>query len=454
MQIPLPIASNEARSKIVSVERLLNCYIEATGERGKSPTVIYGVSGLVAFSDIANGENRGIYYDSSFDKSNYYAVVGNGLFKVNNSGDSTLLTNIDGSGSVNFSTNLGQLIICTSDVSSLNYVWNGSSAINVVQEATSSSFINQRTIYYTETKIFYSALNDASNVDGLDFFVAEGARDKTRWGITDRLELWIFGDTSIEIWRNVTDPDNPFERIGGVFIERGILSPHTVAQVDNGVFWVGDDGVVYRPNGYTPERISKHEVERDIDLLVDKNGLSAFSYTEDGHPFYVLTCQFFTWVYDASTQQWHERESYAKKNWIGGYHTRAFGKHLIADVNNGKTYELNQDTHNENGNYLIRKFATPHINAFPDSLSISKVSLDIETGFGAQCMIRHSKDGGYIYSAVRHRTLGSIGKYFNRYMETRFGKSSPHGAVFELSMSDNVQFAVTIQDADGQRKGN
>ncbi|PHS02110.1 MAG: hypothetical protein COA78_21940 [Blastopirellula sp.] len=454
MKLPLPISSNQARSKISSVEQLLNCYIESTGDRGKSPTVIYGVSGLTGFSNIPTAINRGIHYDSSFDADNYYSVVSNSLYKINSSGVETLLTTIDGSGSVNFSTNLGQLIICTRDATTNNYVWDGTSAVNILQEANSSSFINQRTIYYTDKKIYYSDLGDAATVGGLSFFSAEGSTDKTRWGITDRLELWIFGETTIEVWRNVTDPDNPFERIGGVFIERGILSPYTVSQVDNGVFWVGDDGVVYRPSSYTPSRISTHPVERDINNLVDKESLESLSYTEDGHPFYVLTCPEFTWVYDASTQQWHERQSYTRNNWIGKYYTRAFDKHLIAGDGNGKTYELSQDIFDEDGDYLIKKFVTPHVNAFPDSLSISRMSLDIETGFGGECMVRHSKDGGYTWSAVRHKTLGDVGKYYTRYVENRFGESNTHGAVFELSMSDSVQFAITLQDADGERKTN
>ena len=52
----------------------------------------------------------------------------------------------------------------------------------------------------------------------------------------------------LDVWRyqyrgfvNTGDPDQPIQRMNGAFLEHGCAAPHSVAKLDNTVFWVGKD---------------------------------------------------------------------------------------------------------------------------------------------------------------------------------------------------------------------
>ena len=129
-------------------------------------------------------------------------------------------------------------------------------------------------------KFYISGLLNGSAWDGLDFASAEGAPDNTIGLISDHRELWLFGDTSAEIWVNTGNADFPFERSGNAFIEHGCAAAASVAKLDNTVFWLGADdrgsGIVWRAQGYTPVRISTHAVEKAISGYADISDAVAF----------------------------------------------------------------------------------------------------------------------------------------------------------------------------------
>ena len=64
------------------------------------------------------------------------------------------------------------------------------------------------------------------------------------------------------------NPDFPFERVQGGFIEYGCVAPASLAKIKGVVFWLGRDafgqGVVYLAQGMTPQRISTHAIEQAI----------------------------------------------------------------------------------------------------------------------------------------------------------------------------------------------
>jgi hypothetical protein len=49
----------------------------------------------------------------------------------------------------------------------------------------------------------------------------------------DHREIWLFGNNTTEIWINIGDPDFPFQRIQGAFLEIGCAAPYSVAKADN-----------------------------------------------------------------------------------------------------------------------------------------------------------------------------------------------------------------------------
>jgi hypothetical protein len=86
----------------------------------------------------------------------------------------------------------------------------------------------------------------------------EGSPDNLSGVVNDHRELLVLRrfDRGHSLNRNLgTDTGNadfPFERQGNAFIERGCIDKDSIVKLDNATWFVGDDRIVYRMNGYTP----------------------------------------------------------------------------------------------------------------------------------------------------------------------------------------------------------
>jgi len=162
--------------------------------------------------------------------------------------------------------------------------------------------------------------------------------------------LWLFGTRNTGPWYDSGDASFPFTPVQGALIEHGIGAPFSAIELDNTVWWLGQDeqgsGVVWRANGYTPQRVSTHAVEYALTQVQSYQNALAFGYQEQGHTFYVLYVPGLetTWAYDIASDQWHERALWDTR--YGRYfphvavnHCFTWGKHLVGDRQSGAVYE-------------------------------------------------------------------------------------------------------------------
>jgi hypothetical protein len=308
-------------------------------------------------------------------------------------------------------------------------------------------------------KFYISSLSNGSLWNGLDYASAEGSPDNTIGIISDHRELWLFGKNSTEIWVNTGNATFPFHRTGNAFIEQGCASGASVAKIDNSVFWLGSDdrgdGIVYRANGYTPQRISTHALEFAIQGYSVISDASGFTYQQEGHSFYVLNFPAVskTWVYDVSTGVWHERaymnqSSGALSRWRANCHVMFNGLNIVFDYSNGKLYQLDMDTYTDDGDYIYRLRSTIDNENMQDRVFYELLEVDLETGVGLNngqgispvLMMRYSNDGGHTWSSVKSESMGSIGQYSARCRYKRLGTG--RNRVWEISMTDPVKFVV------------
>jgi hypothetical protein len=299
---------------------------------------------------------------------------------------------------------------------------------------------------------------DGAAWDALDFASAEGSPDTTIGVISDHRELWLFGANSVEIWTNTGSQDFPFQRSGNSFIEHGCASASTIAKADNTVFWLGSDdrgsGIVWRANGYTPQRISTHAVETAMSGYVLSDA-TAFTYQQEGHIFYVLTFPTSnkTWVYDAATQLWHERAwieplSGVLKRWRANCSVFFNGEHIVGDFENGNYYSLDSNTYTDNSEPILRRRRTATLENLQTRQFYTTLQVDMETGVGTatgqgadpKLMLRYSNDGGHTWSNEKLATVGKTGEYGARAKFDRLGAG--RNRLWEISMTDPVKFSV------------
>ncbi len=469
MKTPILGSSYVARSVNAADSRMVNLYPEMVPEAGKEPAFLSRCPGLLRKSSVGTGPIRGLWKV----KDIAYAVSGTGFYKVETYGRTrlkgTLIGTVTGTGPVSMSDNGTQIFIaCNPD----GFIYNTDT--EAFAQITDPDFPGAVTVGYIDgyfvfnepnsSRFWVTSLFDGTTIDPLDFASAEGDPDGLVSLIVDHREVWLFGTNSIEVWYDAGTTDFPLQRIQGAFNEIGCAAPYSVAKLDNGVFWLGSDargrGIVYRANGYTGTRISTHAVEWQIQQYGDISDALAYTYQQDGHAFYVLIFPTAntTWVYDVSTQAWHERAG-----WSNGEFTRHRSncqvvynnEILVGDYENGNIYAFSLDDYSDNGD--IQKWLRTWRALPPGQNNLKRAAhhtlqIDCETGVGLngtvqgsdpQIMLRWSDDGGHTWSNERWVSMGKVGEYFRRAIFRRLGMTLKiRDRVYEISGTDPVKIAI------------
>jgi len=502
MRLPFAVMSYRHRSLPVSAQRLINWFCEKQPPGAKADLVLLPTPGLARFVTIGDGPIRGFAEMAG----NLYVVSGRKVFKVTGAGVATELTaagNLISDGdAVTMAENGTQMVIVTPEDGK---GWIATSTtfaeITDVDFPTASSVTCMDGFHVvTEanaTKFYISALNDATSWDALDYASAEGSPDNLICAIRVGLQLWLFGERSTEIWGNSGAADFPFERVSGAFVERGCIARDSVASQLGTVFWLGEDRVVYRSDGFQPVRISTHAIEQAIagySVITDAVGSV---YEQEGHVFYALSFPTAgeTFVYDLSTQLWHERESEGYGTWRC-VHSGKFGSVAIGgDALDGRLYLINPTRADEDGAKIIRTATGNCFHSDNKRVVYTRLSAEFEAGagntlaaqatlgetdlerlteagdvriteggdtritsrvpidlpFSGTVMLSISDDGGRNWSSERWRNFGAVGDTKRRVEWRRLG--SARERVFRLQLSDPARTALIAVNVDATTAG-
>jgi hypothetical protein len=344
-------------------------------------------------------------------------------------------------------------------------------------------------------KVWVTTLLDGTSIDPLDFASAEGSPDNLVSMIVDHREAWLFGTNSVEVYYDAGNADFPLQRIQGAYNEIGCAATFSVAKLDNGLFWLGADargqGIVYRSQGYSGQRISTHAIEYAIAQYGNISDAIAYTYQQEGHSFYVLTFPSAnaTWVYDVSTQAWHERAGFDNGNFTRhrsncqmAYNSEV----VVGDYANGNLYAFDLDVYADNGSvqkWLRSWRALPTGQNNLNRTAHHSLQLDCESGVGInnidgvdpvylttesglylttedgvyllsvaevitigsdpKAMLRWSDDGGHTWSNEHWSPMGKIGVYQHRVFWRRLGMTLKlRDRVYEVSGTDPVKIAI------------
>jgi len=467
MQTPILGQAYVLRSPNAADNRMVNLYPEAIPNEGQTAGWLQRAPGLRLLANIGLGPIRGVW-DFQPDSGTAFVVSGNSLYKIDSTYTATLLGTVAGTGPVSIADNGTQLFIAANGPS---YIYNNTT--NVFSQITDPDFPGAVTVAYLDgyfvfnepnsQKVWVSALLDGLSIDPLDFASAEGTPDQLLSLIVTNREVWLFGTNSIEVWYDAGTPDFPLARIQGASNELGCIAPFSVAKLDNGVFWLGADarggGVVYRSNGYTGVRASNHGVEWQIQSYGDVSDARAFTYQQDGHFFYVLTFPSVgkTWVYDVTTQSWHERAGFANGSFTrhrANCQMNFNNDIVVGDYENGNLYAFDSEVYTDNGapqKWLRSWRALPSGTNNLKRTAQHSLQLNCETGVGLnlgqgndpEVMLRWSDDGGHTWSNEHWSKMGKIGAYGFRTFWRRLGMTMKlRDRVYEVSATDPVKVAI------------
>ena len=254
--------------------------------------------------------------------------------------------------------------------------------------------------------------------------------------VTEKSSAWMMGSETIEKWQTfASDPILLIRFQQGASIERGVIAANSVAELDDYIAWLADDGTVRMLVGTQLTKIS----DLDIELRIRGNGTNTFpgftvisdaiGWWVDGpiHKIYYLSFPTagYTWGFDLTTGQSHTRATEGEDIWQATQSVLFDGKILVGSTH-GDVFELDAGNRTEDDEIMRTSLTTPSM-IWPQNVTIPLIELDMEVGIlddielDPKLMVSYTKDGKNFINWGTI-SLGTIGSSRTRVAMRRFGQ--------------------------------
>lgn len=426
---------------------VINMLVEKT-PTDRSEIVLQSRPGLEENSAAGSGEVRGIFKKDGVFSSDIFTVTDLTAYRAGVS-----LGAIVGAGEVSFAATGDdddyddQIVIATGGTS---YFYNGTLAAIVFPDSANVikvAYLSGYFIYLKENsqRFYWSTVNNGSLIDGLDFASAENEPDALLDIIVLNDMLVLIGTETTEFWQITGDSDLPFAPITGRVFNKGCKSTGAATTLDNTGGWVSGDNIVYYiGEGGTPLRVSDNGIEERIGKSAT---VRVFTFFWEGHEFLAIRLAQGTWLWDISTRQWCEFESYGKDNWLPGC---AASGPIFGSSENGQILQFG-NSHSDLGGVLERRFRA----GFPlngGAIPVNNVRGRFNSGqtpiLNGQysdplAEIRVSNDAGQTFRNYKSAKMGKQGKYRQRTEWRALGMADEPGFLCEIRCTDPIPFRVS-----------
>jgi hypothetical protein len=229
--------------------------------------------------------------------------------------------------------------------------------------------------------VYYSKHLDGTTWDPSNIFQKENYPDNVAALIADHQELYTLGQQqSIQVFRDTGNLDALFAPDPGAAMHFGCQAPWSVVRLGNGVAWLGWDSArgarrAYHAVGYNPVVVSTPAVEEQWSAYTQIMDAVAFSYSDFGHEYWVITFPTAntTWVYDTMSQWWHQRGWWnaGTSNWnrirpwvhcmVSLYGDNGTEHHYVGDWSTNQIYIMDWRYKTDDGTPIYRRRVAPHV---------------------------------------------------------------------------------------------
>ena len=194
-------------------------------------------------------------------------------------------------------------------------------------------------------------------------------------GVFNR-RLYVFGEVTVELWVYTGTSDFAFQRHPQFVAEIGCASADTIKSYDQGLCYLGSDGIVYATGGEQFTRVSYEAVEYEI-AQSDMKQARAFTYTEEGHRFYSLTLTLYSgtqvnWTLDLTTGFWHNRSAVDILS-----SARIDGRNYVGLKVKAKLFHYSLDYGTQDEQVVTRYAISPVLHANQQRVRIPSFQVDI-----------------------------------------------------------------------------
>lgn len=470
--------SYTAASLTQEAQECINWYVEADQMKfSGSPSTnvpeqrgyqaLYPTPGLVTRLELLVGEVRGFHVRS--DNAVLYAVSGNTLYSIVATGLTTYSATVvdillSSTGRVYMDDN-GAALYITDGTSRYSYIW-GTSTFAIQNDG---AFTNGNVCFEVDNFIVYNrpgtsqwGCTDAGAVTSNPLNLGSKliASDNIVSLIPDHRQVILLGERTSERWVNVGTFPFPFAVVPGTSMQHGLAAQNSVARLGEGVAYLAQDErgnatvISWGATATNPTRISTFAVENAIQSYSVTSDAIAYTYSQSGHEFYMLTFPTadVTWCFDLATQMWHKRAWRDDQNVLHRHRSNCAalfnGEVLVGDWQNGKVYAFSQTVFTDDGDLIPCIRRAPHLTNdlkrqyFHDLQIQFQPGVGLQTGQGSnpECILRLSNDGGFTFGNDHILTIGTVGQYKHRAIKRRLGYARDR--VFEIEVTDPVYRVV------------
>jgi hypothetical protein len=433
----------------------MNCHAEKLPDDAKTPFLIQRTPGIDTIQTVGSGPIHGMH--AAFD--NLYIVSGTQLYYKTDAAGSPS-PSVGSIGTINANgidmDSNDQYVVIVNEPDAYVYDTVGAALTQISDPdftsrgASDVEFLDNWLLFLEPNsgRFFAADLGSASSFDALNFATAEASPDDLVGMKVDHRQLLLFGKKTVEIWDNTGVQGFPFQRASNGFVEIGCLSGRSIQKQDNSLFWLADDYTIRRLDGATPIRVSHHGVEQSI-VRATISACRSWAYSQGGHLFYAISFPEVTWVYDCTTQRWHNRSTYGFDYSTVSCHAQAFGIEIVGNSETAQIGKLDPDVYTEWGSTLRASWQYQAIYAEERRVIHDRISVVMEYGVGLTTgqgsdpvlMMDYSDDGGMTWNSLPNKKIGPLGNYQYTVDWERTGSARQRS--FRGAISDPVKVNIT-----------
>lgn len=364
----------------------LVCWIPEPAEGAStSPMKLRCAPGLNPFADVSDSPVRGMHVA----QDRFFVVAGSTLWEITGLESAVPRGTIPGVGRVDAAHNLlptGHEVMFVNG--SAGYVFDTRN--NTFAKVTDEGYPGSWTVDYIDGYMmqadpfgrfaFFSDIARAKEYNTLDRFDSEASPDKIVRPIVSQSEVVVFSERSTEFFTNTGATTGTFQS-RRVSMERGIgKARYSAVRLDNSIFWLGDDGIFYRLNGYSAQPIAPGSIQKAI-TAYDWSQCFAYALEDQGHKIAYWTFPGGkTFAYDVVTGLWHRMASPGLDRWRVSHLVKWRGTWYAGDFQRGRVYAVDWTIADDNNQLVERELITPHLQDGLNKITPLRMDLLFNTG--------------------------------------------------------------------------
>jgi hypothetical protein len=483
MRVPIeiPLGFYQDESLALSAQRCINWIPTVSEGPALNPTSLKQPYGLTQLTDTGLGACRGKWVVNGVD----YSVNGTSLVSISSTGVVVNLGTIAGSVRVDMADNGTFLVIVVPGGNGYTFDTSTSTFEQIVdpdyQTADTVRFYRGVFVFTASDgkQLFISNLNQPLVFDALDFGSAEGDPDRIVTQVVDHDELSIIGSETTEVFRFVGGVGFPLQIIPGAFTQKGAHSKYGAVEFDSTYLFLGGGkseltAIWRQTSSSSATKISTNAIDNAIQKFTKEEIAESFAMTfsKQGQFYAVFTFESIripsrTFVYNGTASGlsgqsvWFELQTGMTDNsWRANAITKAYGKLLVGDSQDGRIGIIDDSVFTEYGNAVLRQAATKPYSSNGTTVFAGELEATFQAGIGLTTgqgsdpvvIMDFSDDQGQTFSTEFKRPIGKIGEYGHETVWNRQGRF-PDSRTIRFTVTDPVN-ANLIRIAASPELGN